>query len=224
MKEELQRVWKRRPAAEKIAAVSIGTMWRWIKEGTVKTKKIGSITYVDVSPWQPSEREFRAVHNSDKILDEVKTRIARASAELWREGGGKRHKEVKVALSNALHGETKRAKEYGIACCQSQLEEWLREGDVDSIARFGRFAEEVAHKGAGRSYPEPSREEYLYMDIYRAIRMGYEMPTKAELMSEDYFYHSERTIQRCFTRIAELGGLRWCTKDGKEVWSLAPSS
>ena len=162
-------------------------------------------------------------HNyPDEKLGEVERRIAHAAAELWRESRDKSHAGLKHYLSVALHGETEKQKEYGRSACRELLDEWLRDGDTAAIARFGRFAEEAAHKGPGRSSPHPSAEEQLYWDMNLAIRWNNEIPTKTELMSWDYLCHQERTIQRCFRRIVERGNLRRVTENGEEIWTLAP--
>jgi hypothetical protein len=161
---------------------------------------------------------------SDEELGEVERRIACACAELWRESRDKSNAGLKHYLSVALHGGTEETKEHGRVACREFLDEWLRAGDTAAIARFGRFAEEVAHKGPGRSSPQPSAEEKLYWDMNLAIRLDNEILTKAELMTWDYLCHQERTIQRCFQRIAERGNLRRVTKDGEEIWTPAPRS
>lgn len=44
-----QPVWERPKRAQRTCDVSEATINRWIKSGTVRTKKIGGVRYVDVS-------------------------------------------------------------------------------------------------------------------------------------------------------------------------------
>ena len=56
MKATVRANWQRPKRALKTCDVSGATLARWIKNGTIATKKIGGIRYVDVSDWvQPEE-------------------------------------------------------------------------------------------------------------------------------------------------------------------------
>ena len=160
---------------------------------------------------------------SDEELGEVERRISHAAAERWVECQSKTHADEKHFLHLALHGESERDREIGQSGAAELVERWLKDGDTAAVARFGRLADEAAHKGAEESDPPYTQEEQVYMAVINSIREKNHVPTKAELMSGDYGF-PRRTVERCFQRIAESGNLRRVTKDGEEIWTPAPRS